>query len=180
MPLRRVSVPLLAALGGIAFAGTAPADAYVLKGTPWAAQTITYHVSSKGYSKPVDRAARAWNHAHIGIQLRKGTAATADVTVSYGGRACEGEAVVGMARRGPGSWVKLGSGCNKRVVSLQATHEFGHVLGLEHETDRCARMNTTLDRSGTPNRCHEHAIGYWLKHPLSRDDIRGARAIYGG
>ena len=35
------------------------------------------------------------------------------------------------------------------------------------------------DDSGTPTRCKQHTLGYWLAHPLTGDDLRGLRAIYG-
>jgi hypothetical protein len=57
-------------------------------------------------------------------------------------------------------------------------HEFGHVLGLDHENRRCARMNPEFDNTGTPSSCEEHPLSYWLAHPLTRDDVRGLRAIY--
>jgi hypothetical protein len=39
-------------------------------------------------------------------------------------------------------------------------------------------MNPTFDQSGTPTRCAHHALSYWLKHPLTSDDLRGLRSIY--
>jgi hypothetical protein len=58
-------------------------------------------------------------------------------------------------------------------------HEFEHVPGLDHEMHHCARMNPSFDHSGTPDQCREHSLKYWLAHPLTADDLRGLRAIYG-
>ena len=74
--------------------------------------------------------------------------------------------------------MKLSSGCDRDLVTLVATHEFGHTLGLGHEIQRCARMNPVVDYSGTPEFCEYHPISYWLAHPLKGDDIRGARTLY--
>jgi hypothetical protein len=52
-----------------------------------------------------------------------------------------------------------------------ATHEFGHVLGLNHEDGECATMNTTLwQRCAKTRPCRL----------LERDDVQGAVQIYGG
>lgn len=99
------------------------------------------------------------------------------MVVAYGGSPCEGEAAVGY-RRLPLDLLFLGRGCNRGLVTLTAVHEFGHVLGLDHETARCARMNPSFDDTGTPDRCKEHSLSYWLAHPLTADDLRGLRAIY--
>ena len=74
----------------------------------------------------------------------------------------------------------IGVGCGEGLAILTLTHELGHVLGLGHERRRCALMNPYADRSGTPNRCGRHSLKFWVKKPLRRDDVRGARALYGG
>jgi hypothetical protein len=40
-------------------------------------------------------------------------------------------------------------------------------------------MNPSFDDSGTPDQCRGHTLRYWLAHPLTADDLRGLRAIYG-
>ena len=62
---------------------------------------------------------------------------------------------------------------------LTATHELGHILGLGHTKHKCARMDSSVDLSGTPSHCSHHSLSYWLKHPLLPDDVRGARKLYG-
>ena len=90
-----------------------------------------------------------------------------------------------VLRRGEGGgWdestiSRLGAGCSTVFITLTAVHEFGHVLGLDHESTKCARMNWTFSKTGTPIRCRQgHSLSYWLKHPLEPDDIRGGRALY--
>ena len=39
-------------------------------------------------------------------------------------------------------------------------------------------MNLTFKPSGTPVRCGNHSLAYWLEHPLVADDVKGAKAIY--
>jgi hypothetical protein len=64
-------------------------------------------------------------------------------------------------------------------MSLATAHELGHVLGLGHQDHRCARMNPVYNQDGTPNHCSAHSLRYWLAHPLTADDVRGARHLYG-
>ncbi|GAB2280397.1 hypothetical protein Dimus_015031 [Dionaea muscipula] len=56
----------------------------------------------------------------------------------------------------------------KAQVDLQAvmTHEFGHVLGLDHSADVAAVMYPSYDENN-------------IKRKLGKDDIDGIRAIYG-
>jgi hypothetical protein len=106
----------------------------------------------------VSRAARTLNRAGVGVHLRRARSrAAADVVVAFGGKPCEGEAI-GFYRRGV-DLLNLGARCSRALVTLTAVHEFSHVLGLDHESRRCARMNASFDDSGTP-------------------DLRGLRAIY--
>jgi hypothetical protein len=157
----------------------APSQAYVIGGRPWPAATFTYYPAARGYAAPAARAAKILNGAGVGVTVRKASSrSAADVVVSYGGRACEGSAEVGYDRVSP-NVLYLGRGCSKSLVTLTAVHEFGHVLGLDHEKRVCARMNPSFDDSGTPTHCKQHSLSYWLKHPLTSDDRAGLRALYG-
>jgi hypothetical protein len=155
------------------------ADAYSIGGRGWPDGTVTYFTQASGYSGAVNRAARILNSTGLGFRLRRAPSkAAADVVIAYGGKPCEGEAALGFQRRLDPDVLHLGRGCNHGLVTLTAVHEFGHVLGLDHETRRCARMNPSFDSTGTPTYCKRHTLSYWLAHPLTADDLRGLRAIY--
>jgi hypothetical protein len=173
----RVAAALIAACAVATTA--APSDAYVIGGRPWPNAAFTYYPAAKGYAAPAARAAKILNRAGVGVTVRKASSrSAADIVVSYGGRACEGSAEVGYDRVSP-NLLYLGRGCSKSLVTLTAVHEFGHVLGLDHENRLCARMNPSFDDTGTPSHCKQHTLSYWLKHPLTSDDLRGLRALYG-
>ena len=157
----------------------APSQAYVIGGRPWPNGTFTYYSAACAYAAPAARAAKILSGAGVGVTVRKASSrSTADIVVAYGGRACEGSAEVGYDRVRP-DLLYLGRGCSKSLVTLTAVHEFGHVLGLDHENRACARMNPSFDDTGTPTHCKERSLAYWLKHPLTSDDLRGLRALYG-
>ena len=154
------------------------ANGYVVGGNPWPGTTITYYVAAKAYSGGVARAARNWNHAKVGIRFARTSRSNADVVVTYGGPRCGGQTVMGFGGYGESTTVYLGAGCSSSLISLTATHELGHVLGLDHDDSRCARMNASFAPNGSPSHCASHALSYWLAHPLRADDIAGAKAIY--
>src|SRR5436305_7921427 len=163
-------------------AASATAQAYFKEGSRWPARTITYYASA--YRKSADRAAKTWNDANVGVTLKRlSSKSKANFVIRYDSsvKACEGVSLVGYQGRGVQTWIDLGRGCDREFMIFTATHEMGHILGLGHETHRCARMNPSADfPSGTPGDCHYHSRSYWLGHLLKGDDVRGARALYGG
>ncbi|MEL7477840.1 MAG: matrixin family metalloprotease [Pseudomonadota bacterium] len=66
-----------------------------------------------------------------------------------------------------GTYDDIYKGYNFRIVAL---HELGHALGLEHQDNRVATMNT-LYYSGGPN-------GHYSKVEPHADDRRGVRYLY--
>jgi hypothetical protein len=153
------------------------AEAYVIGGNPWPGKRVTYNSTGPRSGKLlVDRAARVWNRARVGVRFKRSSSGRADVIVSGVTGACHGQAYMGY----PGeraSWLYVAP-CPSRLMVLVMAHEFGHVLGLDHEMRRCALMNYGVDTgTGTPSRCRRHPLSYWMQHPLTADDIRGARAL---
>jgi hypothetical protein len=71
---------------------------------------------------------------------------------------------------------------------ITVAHELGHVLGLDHENHACAVMNPasmslTTDQgpwSVAPERCRGLKEGSWFCRVLSKDDLKGAKKLYGG
>jgi hypothetical protein len=173
--IRRALTASVVAISG-ALAGAAPAPAYVIGGRPWPYDVITYSSDAPAYTASVDRAARLINRQHVGVRLRRDDG-NPDVVFVYNGRACDGSAYVGFRPRRE-STVWLGRGCSRDLITLTAVHELGHVLGLDHETRRCARMNPAFDDTGTPSGCRARPLSHWLAHPFTADDLRGLRALY--
>ncbi len=178
---RRSAHLLAAAVAALVMlAATATAQAYVIGGAPWPGHTITYYPSA--YRKAVVAAAATWNAAHVGVTLQRvSQKSQADFIAVYDPSVnpCEGASLLGW-QDGDQSRMWLGRGCNRTFMIITATHEMGHILGLDHETHRCARMNPVVYYpSGTPEDCNFHGRSYWLKHLLKQDDINGARALYG-
>lgn len=177
MPLRLVLV-LAAAISVLACALPAAASAYDIAGRPWPSGDIRYHVEDSELGKPVKRAAKVWNARKLGVRFVSAPEDEAKVFVRIGQRNCGGAARVGYPGRRGLSLMEINRDCGTGVATLTAVHELGHVLGLGHENDVCARMNPTFGSGGTPGRCSRHSLSYWLDHPLTKDDVRGARALY--
>jgi hypothetical protein len=159
--------------------GAADASAYEIAGRAWPAGDIRYHVPDGDLKKPVKRAARVWNARELGVRFVSSSEEDAKVFVRQGQSNCGGAAGVGYPGRRGYSLVQIHLGCGSGIATLTAVHEFGHVLGLGHEGDACARMNPTFGSGGTPGECKRRSLSYWLDHPLTKDDVRGARALYG-
>jgi hypothetical protein len=175
----RLKIVLACALAAFA-AGFAPAgaSAYEIAGRAWPSGEIRYHIQDDALRTPVKRAAKIWNRRGLSVRFVSSDADSARVFIRIGQRNCGGAARVGYPGRRGVSGVEINRDCGTGIATLTAVHEFGHVLGLGHEGDACARMNPTFGAGGTPGRCKRNSLSYWLDHPLTKDDVRGARAMY--
>jgi hypothetical protein len=178
----RAALAVLAAIAAVACL-TEPASAYRFAGERWPNKTISVASRAPLYGTAIRLAIRAWNQARVGVRFKRAPVDRARVIFGYsrgGGRGrygCEG--VAGGTGAGyPSPFlalrVRVLRSCRSQALRrLTAVHELGHVLGLGHETRRCALMNPTGDvNTLLPSLCPR---GTRLP---ARDDIRGARALY--
>lgn len=161
--MRPLVPAVLAALAAVAVSA-GDASAYEALGRPWPGGEIRYHVEDGGLRKPVKRAARIWNRRQVGVRFAGSSEENARVFIAYGQRSCGGAATVGYQGRRRAGFAEIAPGCSTGLTTLTAVHELGHVLGLGHETEGCARMNPTFDGSGTPGGCERRSLAYWLDH----------------
>jgi len=154
-------------------AAAAPAQGYRLVGHRWPKSTITYH-NATVYKDAVRAGAQAWNASGARVRFRETTRGKAALKIGYAGHGCGGSANAGWSshRR---STVLFGRGCESSGMPLIATHELGHILGLNHENRRCATMNSVAGL-----RCPMVSLYTWRCRLLQADDVRGAIRRYGG
>jgi hypothetical protein len=177
-----VHVRLAAILGTAAIAVTVlpSADAYRIEGGRWATATITYYNEVPAYSWAVDTAAYAWNTSGARVQFLKSSRRDAKVLVGIRWYKNAGDANVQHVNgRFVSAQVGIRSGQDRYTMALVLAHEFGHVLGLDHENRTCATMNSYLV-DGSPQRCRAAPEGKWTCRLLRTDDVRGAVSLYGG
>jgi hypothetical protein len=160
---------------------TPSAGAYQLEGGRWATTTITYYTEIPAYTWSVDTAAYAWNSSGANVRFVKAPRDRARVLVGIRWfRTHAGEARV---QRFGGTIVSaqiaIQSGHDRYEMALIVAHELGHVLGLDHETSRCATMNPTVGGDHT-TMCAAPPGGMWTCRLLQQDDVRGAVSLYGG
>ena len=163
------AVAFLLASGGAVPVG--PADAYVVGGSAWPGGRIPYAVTDARLRAPAREAARAWNRSGARVNLVEVPRRRARVLVRFGDLATGyGYATIG---RQAANTVSVGPGSSDPALFA---HEFGHILGLDHETRGCVLMSPAY-LVGCPRPRHD-----WqrLCSPVRRDDARGAARLYGG
>jgi len=146
--------PLLVGLASLIVIPTA--DAYeLIGGRHWPGRTITYYNASPGYALSVKTATAAWNASGMRTRFVSVSRARARVIVHIGNTQGNlGLAILSYAWGPTGKIVMtrgrvaLVRGMNRYLAVKVIVHEFGHVLGLDHEGDVCAAMNAPTGESG--------------------------------
>lgn len=164
-----------------------PAAAYDIAGKRWPGGRISVRNASP-YDYAVKQAMRQWNRSGVRVRFRATRSRRADLVIRGRGRpadrfgGCAGVASVGYLG-GRQAQMALAPRCpDDALTAKTVAHELGHVLGLGHERRRCALMNTALF-NGAPRRCADPETfpkGAWRCRPFERDDLAGARRLYGG
>jgi hypothetical protein len=172
----------LALLGALVMAPSA--EAYKRLNYRWPSKTITYYdATGKAYSKNVAAAADAWNKsgqkarwkktskskARVQIRVNKNIP-SAGLATYFGGQRGLIQIQPGMKKTGGskayGEW----------VATTIMTHEMGHIMGLDHETKKCAVMQPSIG-IGCPNAKNPWQFRCRVLEP---DDVRGGVALFGG
>ena len=175
--MRRALVTI-GVLVAVLFAGRA--DAYRLEGGRWPTGTITYFTETPAYAWSVDTAAYAWNTGGARVQFVKTSRANAKVVVGIRWYRKAGDAhVQRIGGRFVNAQVGIQTGHDRYEMALIVAHEFGHVLGLDHELGVCATMNPSVGDDHT-TLCPAPPTGMWTCRLLQPDDVRGAVRLYGG
>src|SRR5262245_42451884 len=160
--------------------GTAHADAYRLEGGKWRLPAIPYYVTTPAYSWSVDTAAYAWNSSGVHTAFVKTDRAHAKVLIGIRWYRQAGDArIQWLGNSIVSAQIGIQSGHDRYEMALIVAHEFGHVLGLDHEFGACATMNPSIANDHTTY-CPAPPAGMWTCRLLQPDDVRGAVSLYGG
>lgn len=174
----------MAAMLGAGWCVSAQAGPYL--GASWATPTIRYFDATHRHAVVAAAAAR-WNRTGAGVRLvrtRSRTAAPVLVTDRGG--------VVGVCgagqtntrssnRRMRRATVHIfGGSCDRPSQMFAVAHEFGHVLGLGHETRVCSLMNPSGNAQGG-TRCPKPRVrSVWRCRVIEPIDVRRVVRLYGG
>ncbi len=158
----------------------ATASAFVIDQLVVPQPRILYSVDLPNWRKPMAKAAKAVNRAKVGVKLVQ-TDIPGQASIQVGrlqNQTCKGFGVLGTTQSISGGFsaIYLPRGCKGTQAVIIAAHELGHALGLRHEDDVCALLNS----SGTgPLSIPTGCLGRdypWAKKPYRSDDIRASRS----
>jgi hypothetical protein len=179
-PLRLALIAVLALL-----ASAEPALAFKIGGSRWSGRParITYfEATPKGYHASIALGAKAWNTSGIPVRFVRVASrrkARIVITQDAGIAPAAGFASIGFQSH---NYIKLTGcqhGCDRFSMAALVAHEMGHVLGLDHEQRKCSVMNGA-QLYGTCKPRRPKAPWLWRCRILQKDDLAGARALYGG
>jgi predicted Zn-dependent protease len=159
----------------------------------WETASIPVWVGSSSLRSPVARAISKWNALDLRVHFTRVTSRRkAFVTLRLDGNACVGGVtqVLGAKESGVADGrrfslryiararVLIARHCSPDRMTFVVAHELGHVLGLGHETKRCALMNPSADVGGASRQCPGLAIAERARDPIRPDDRAGVRSLY--
>lgn len=159
----------------------------------WETARIPVWVGTAALRSPVARAISKWNALHLRVHFtRVSKRRDAFVTIRQDGNFCVGGAtqVLGTRESGTSGGASysiryiarartlIAPRCGADLTTFVVAHELGHVLGLGHETRRCALMNPSADTGGASAQCPGLRIADRARDPIRPDDRAGVRALY--
>jgi hypothetical protein len=164
-----------------------PGDGLAWKttGNRWQGTTISYYVADRSLAWPTEWASYVWSSSGANVRLVRVKAAAAAQVVVEPESTSTGSHEAGVATLTTyghsiaHARVGLRRGLDPYQLALVATHEFGHVLGLNHEDRACSVMNSWILQDH-PEKCAQPPAGSWWCRLLTPDDVKGAIVIYGG
>jgi len=159
----------------------------------WETARIPVWVGTASLRSPVARAISKWNALHLRVHFTRVTSRRkAFVTIRLDGNACVGGVTQVLDARESGvvnghtfslryiarARVLIAPRCGPDLTTFVVAHELGHVLGLGHETSKCALMNPAADAGGASRQCPGLKIADRARNPIRADDRAGVRALY--
>jgi hypothetical protein len=180
-------IGLMAAL--VLLIAPAQSQAYKRLGGKWPGGKITYYNGVKEYDPAVKAAVKAWNGSGAKVKFKRVSKRKARVKIRFmRDSSCRGLARIPRTKRINRATVYLPAPgapefCrDPATITIVAAHELGHVLGLDHESRRCANLNPVGNRTGGALCAEVGGTPPWLWRcrVLEPDDVRGAVKIYGG
>jgi hypothetical protein len=210
MKLARLTALLLGCISFFFIASSAQAFNFLTPKYSWPGKpaVIKYHSNVKPYSWSVKQAVNAWNKSGIKVKFKKvSRAKKADLVIRQWKKKepvnnCVGRGdIMGMAttqltytRSGKIRPVKSKVELNnykgnpkecRFVMTDIVAHELAHVLGLDH-TNKCATLGPTAILTNSwpptyyPSACTRPPRPAWWCRILGKDDLKGAKKLYGG
>ncbi len=171
-------------------AGPEAHAAFKLAGWYWGSGRITYYNAARKSRWSVLQGVKAWNESGAKVKFVAAGRSRARLVIRYHrARSClpyaYAQPLYGSSRRVVRAEVVIprpnarNPFCSQWGQALVVAHELGHVLGLGHETRRCATMNPATTGL-TPGECRLQPEWRWHCRLLEADDVRGAVKLYGG